>query len=55
MVLVTLLVLAIGATLFTWQRSRPNPTVGALGILEERYTKGEIDKKEFDEKRKDLK
>ncbi len=56
--LIALLVLAVMAGLFVWLRTRSQPnttTTSPLELLKERYAKGEIDQKEFDEKRKDLK
>lgn len=55
-VLVILLVLAIAAALLAWLRPRRSyPTTNPLDTLKSRYVKGEIDKKEFEEKRKALK
>ncbi len=54
---VTLLI-ALGIALVVgmarWYRSEPNPRGSAERILEERFARGEIDKKEFDERRSAL-
>lgn len=57
MILFWLLIILAAATLFKWladqnQDGAKNKT--ALEILRERYAKGEINKKEFMEKKKDL-
>lgn len=56
---VVLIVVAVGVV--RWLSGPRGQRIGkgekhksALTILEERYARGEIDKKEFDEKRKDL-
>jgi len=62
MILVIVLVVAIGIGLVRWLFARghrpppgsPAPRKNALDILEERYARGEIDKDEFEEKRKTL-
>ncbi|HYW76333.1 MAG TPA: SHOCT domain-containing protein [Gammaproteobacteria bacterium] len=62
MILVIVLVVAIGIGVVRWlftggYRPRPDapaPHRSALHILEERYARGEIDKDEFEEKRKTL-
>ena len=50
-------ILALVISRFTWghrQCRRGWPEKTALDILKERYAKGEIDKQEFEEKKKDL-
>ena len=59
MILFWALVIIAIAALIKWlsgQSSQPQPKDSgrALEILKERYARGEIDKKEFDEKKKDL-
>ena len=62
MILIVVLVVAIGIGLIRWlfaDRHRsvagsPSNHKSALDILEERYARGEIDKNEFEEKRKTL-
>jgi putative membrane protein len=58
-ILVWVLRLAFGCRRYgRWQRrgpwNGPWQQNSALDLLKERYAKGEIDKKEFDEKKKDL-
>jgi putative membrane protein len=53
-----ILVLALGVAAFVWiVRGRPpgsQARSSALGILEERYAKGEIQREEYLEKKRDL-
>ncbi|MBU6389894.1 SHOCT domain-containing protein [Patescibacteria group bacterium] len=49
-----ILVVAAVAWLFKYSGNRPDGS-SALDILKERYVRGEIDKEEFDRKRKDIK
>lgn len=54
-----MVLLIIGVVLvvryFAAGSNKPTDKETALDILKQRYAKGEIDKKEFEEKRKDLK
>jgi len=58
LVWVVLIVAAVLAVRWVVDRSHPDAGVhrerGALDILRERYARGEIDKEEFDRKRRDL-
>lgn len=48
------LVIVIIAGVFWFRRRGTVDSTASLDVLKQRYAKGEIDKKEFDEKRKDL-
>jgi putative membrane protein len=54
-VIVAILFLIRWLTVSTSHKNRPvRPTDSALEILRQRYAKGEINKEEFEEKKKDL-
>jgi len=49
-----IIIIVAMVALVRWLALPPNTKSAALDILKERYAKGEINKKEFIEKRKDL-
>lgn len=48
------LIIYVVVILIKWLASQNNKNKSSLEILEERYAKGEINKKEFEEKKKSL-
>ena len=56
MILIVVAVVALVVMLLRWLGIGPRDTTrrGALDILEERFARGEIDKEEFDERRRAL-
>ncbi len=52
--IVFLVIITVLALNLLGRQGKNSDTKSALDILKERYAKGEIDKEEFDQKRKDL-